>query len=198
MAETFQTRKMFPRSLQTPGEEITLSLVWTLPYTSWKRRRRRANASSRANTSTSDDYEKYHDALPHSLPKRIAKEMRENLRDMNDAFEELARKLSSFEENEDAVHEQSDFVLSKAMEFAERSRLTIENARIKLARCRLRREKMSVTNSILMLPVFLENVFSGEHVFLALAILAIVIFAISTGKEKEGNILVINNKISDT
>ena len=142
------------------------------------------NAFASEYVNESDDYEKYHDALPHSLPKRIAKEMRENLRDMNDAFEELARTLSSFEENEDAVHEQSDFVLSKAMEFAERSRLTIENARIKLARCRLRREKMSVTNSILMLPVFLENVFSGEHVFFALAILAIVIFAISTGKRK--------------
>jgi len=142
------------------------------------------NAFASEYVNESDDYEKYHDALPHSLPKRIAKEMRENLQDMNDAFEELARTLSSFEENEDAVHEQSDFVLSKAMEFAERSRLTIENARIKLARCRLRREKMSVTNSILMLPVFLENVFSGEHVFFALAILAIVIFAISTGKRK--------------
>ena len=142
------------------------------------------NAFASEYVNESDDYEKYHDALPHSLPKRIAKEMRENLRDMNDAFEELAKTLSSFEENEDAVHEQSDFVLSKAMEFAERSRLTIENAMIKLARCRLRREKMSVTNSILMFPVFLENVFSGEHVFFALAILAIVIFAISTGKRK--------------
>jgi hypothetical protein len=131
-----------------------------------------------------DDNKKHHESLPHSLPNRISKEMQVNMRDMNDALEELARSLSSFEENEDDVHYQSDFVLSKAMEFAERSRLTIENARIKLAQCRLRREKMSVSNSILIIPVFLESLFGGEHVFFTLAVLAIVIFTISTGKRK--------------
>ena len=131
-----------------------------------------------------DDYENHRDTLPHSLPQRISAEMRENLQDLDNAFTELAASLSSFEEDEDAVHFQSDYVLSKAMEFAERSRLTIENARIKLARCRLRRQKMIVSNSILILPVFLENVFSGEYFFFVLAVLAIGIFAISTGKRK--------------
>ena len=110
--------------------------------------------------------------------------MRENLQDLDNAFTELAASLSSFEEDEDAVHFQSDYVLSKAMELAERSRLTIENARIKLARCRLRRQKMIVSNSILILPVFLENVFSGEYLFFVLAVLAIGIFTISTGERK--------------
>jgi hypothetical protein len=47
---------------------------------------------------------------------------------------------------------------------------------------------MSVSNSILIIPVFLESLFGGEHVFFALAVLAIVIFTISTGKKKGGSL----------
>ena len=75
------------------------------------------NAFASEYVNESDDYEKYPRQAAALFTKTHCQgNARENLRDMNDAFEELARTLSSFEENEDAVHEQSDFVLSKAME----------------------------------------------------------------------------------
>jgi len=117
-----------------------------------------------------------------SLPSLIAREFNEKLENVDKAFSALAVKLSSFEDDEGAVHRDSDLLLKLALEFAEDSRLSIENARVRLGRCRLRREKGEYsTMFILLLFIFSENL------LFVLIFLAIVIVAILSYFKKNGD-----------